>query len=102
MTAYQAGIAKFQESGAQVFGISTDSLPSLKHWADEHIKATFPMLSDFSTRSTAKAYGVLMPNGMSARTTFVIDKDGKIQHIDEGSAAIDPTGAVTACSRLKG
>jgi peroxiredoxin len=101
MTAYQAGIAKFQESGAQVFGISTDSLPSLKHWADEHIQATFPILSDFSTRDVAKKYGVLLPNGMSARTTFVIDTDGKIQHIDEGSAAINPTGAVTACSRLK-
>lgn len=102
MTAYQAGIAKFQESGAQVFGISTDSLPSLKHWAEEHIKATFPMLSDFSTRSTAKAYGVLMPNGMAARTTFVIDKNGTIQHIEEGAAALDPTGAATACSRLRG
>jgi len=101
MTAYQAGIAKFQEAGAQVFGISTDSLPSLNHWAKEHIMATFPMLSDFSTRDTAKKYGVLMPNGMSARTTFVIDMEGKIQHIDEGGAAIDPTGAVTACSRLK-
>lgn len=101
MTAYQAGIAKFQESGAQVFGVSTDSLPSLRHWADEHIKATFPMLSDFSTRDVAKKYGVLLPNGMSSRTTFVVDADGLIQHIDEGSAAIDPTGAVTACSRVK-
>ena len=101
MTAYQAGIAKFQEAGAQVFGVSTDSLPSLKHWAEEHIQATFPMLSDFSTRDVAKKYGVLLPNGMCARTTFVIDVDGKIQHIDEGSAAVDPTGAVTACSRIK-
>jgi peroxiredoxin Q/BCP len=101
MTAYQAGIAKFQEAGAQVFGVSTDSLPSLRHWAEEHIQATFPMLSDFSTRDTAKKFGVMLPNGMCARTTFVVDADGKIQHIDEGSAAIDPTGAVTACSRVK-
>ncbi len=101
MTAYQAELAKFQSSGAQVFGVSTDSLPSLKHWAEEHIQASFPMLSDFSARETAKGYGVLMPNGMSARTTFVIDSDGKIQHIDEGSAAIDVMGAATACSRLK-
>jgi peroxiredoxin len=101
MTAYQAGIAKFQESGAQVFGVSTDSLPSLKHWAEEHIKATFPLLSDFSTRDMVKKYGILLPNGMASRTTFVIDSNGKIQHIEEGSAAIDPTGAVTACSRVK-
>jgi peroxiredoxin len=101
MTAYQAGIAKFQEAGAAVFGISTDSLPSLGHWAKEHINATFPMLSDFSTRDTVKAYGIMLPNGMSARFTFVVDADGKVQHIDEAAAAIDVTGAVTACSRLK-
>ncbi len=101
MTAYQAGIAKFQEAGAQVFGISTDSLPSLNHWATEHIKSTFPMLSDFSTRETVKKYGILLPNGMAGRFTFVVDADGKVQHIDQGPAAIDVTGAVTACSRLK-
>jgi len=30
----------------------------------------------------------------------VIDMDGKIAYIEEGSAAIDPSGADTACSRL--
>jgi len=59
------------------------------------------MLSDFSQRNAVKAYGILMPNGMASRTTFVIDADGKIQHIDEGSTAVDITGAATACSRLK-
>jgi peroxiredoxin len=38
---------------------------------------------------------------MANRATFVVDLDGKIQHIEEGSAAIDPTGAETACSRVK-
>jgi hypothetical protein len=28
----------------------------------------------------------------------VIDKDGIIRHIDEGSAAIDPSGARQACT----
>jgi peroxiredoxin len=36
---------------------------------------------------------------MASRTTFVIDPDGKIVHIDEGQVAIDPAGALTACSR---
>jgi peroxiredoxin len=99
MNAYQAGIAKFEEMGAQVFGISTDNAPTLRHWAEEHLKTTFPLLSDFQ-RTTAQAYGILAPSGVASRTTFVIDKEGKIQHIEEGSAAIDPTGATTACSRL--
>jgi peroxiredoxin len=99
MTAYQAGIAKFEGMETQVFGISTDNLPTLKHWAEE-LKASFPLLSDFQ-RKTATAYGILLPAGMANRSTFVVDLDGKIQHIEEGSAAIDPTGAETACSRVK-
>ena len=42
-----------------------------------------------------------MPQGLAARTTFVLDMDGKIVHIEEGSSAIDPTGAATACKRIK-
>jgi peroxiredoxin len=100
MTAYQAGIAKFEADGAQVFGISTDNLPTLRHWSEE-LKAGFAMLSDFM-RETSKSYGTLMADrGISNRATFVIDRDGRIAHIEEGSGAVDPTGAGAACSRLK-
>jgi peroxiredoxin Q/BCP len=59
------------------------------------------MLSDFA-RTTAEKYGVLNTRtGFANRTTFVIDQDGKIQHIEEGGSAIDPNGALEACSRLK-
>lgn len=102
MTAYQAGLAKFEESGAKVVGISTDNLPTLSHWAKEELKLSFPLGSDFSTRSISEAYGVLnKPVGVANRATFVVDPDGTIQHIEEGSGAVDPTGAATACSRLK-
>ena len=100
MNAYQSGIAKFTDANAEVFGISTDNLPTLRHWAEEHLKTSFPLLSDFGRKVSAQ-YGVLNENGMASRTTFVIDADGKIQHIDAGGAAIDPTGAATACSRIK-
>jgi peroxiredoxin len=47
------------------------------------------------------AYGVLLPDlGMANRSTFVVDKQGKIVHIEEGNGAIDPSGADLACSRL--
>lgn len=101
MTAYQAGIAKFEGMDTQVFGISSDNLPTLKHWSEVELKSSFPFLSDFM-RTTSKAYGTLMENnGMSNRATFVVDLEGKISHIEEGNTAIDPTGAETACSRLK-
>lgn len=99
MNAYQAGIAKFKGMDVQVFGISTDNLPTLSHWAKE-LGLEFPLLSDFM-RKVSAAYGTLIADrGISNRATFVIDLDGKIQHIEEGSAAIDPTGAETACSRV--
>jgi peroxiredoxin len=38
-------------------------------------------------------------SGVANRATFVIDPDGKITYIEEGSTAIDPVGATEACSR---
>jgi alkyl hydroperoxide reductase subunit AhpC len=48
-----------------------------------------------------KDYGIFNEEaGFGNRATFVIDKDGIIQHIDEGSVAIDPAGAADACNIL--
>ena len=53
-------------------------------------------------RQVSAAYGIYnAERGFANRTTFVVDKEGKIQHIEEGKDAIDPTGAMQACSRLK-
>jgi peroxiredoxin len=79
--------------------ISGDFIATLNHWSKE-LDAEFPMLSDYK-RDVMKLYDVLGPSYLASRTTFVIDKQGKIVHIEEGSSAIDPTGAVVACSRLK-
>ncbi len=101
MTAYQAGIAKFTEAGAQVIGITTDNLPSQSHWAKEVLKLEFPLGSDFM-RTVSKQYGVLIEqSGIANRATFVVDSDGIIQHIEEGKTALDPNGAALACSRVK-
>jgi peroxiredoxin (alkyl hydroperoxide reductase subunit C) len=80
--------------------ISTDFFFTLQHWSKE-LNAEFPMLSDHM-RDVSKQYGVLNEKaGIANRTTFVIDMDGKIVSIEQGNSAIDPTGAITACSRLK-
>ena len=93
---------KFDSADTKVFGISTDNTPSQKEFAAKN-NVTFPLLSDFAKRSTAKAYGVLITEGggegMANRSTFVVDKEGKITYIQEGNTAIDPTGAADACSR---
>jgi thioredoxin-dependent peroxiredoxin len=72
----------------------------LSHWKKE-LNASYPFLSDHD-RKIAELYGVLIPQmGVANRATFVIDTDGKIASITEGKEAIDPSGAETACSRLK-
>ena len=45
-------------------------------------------------RKVSEQYGVLITQmGVANRATFVIDKDGKIANIEEGSGAIDTAGA---------
>ena len=99
MKAYQADIAKFEATDTQIFGISVDSVPANKEFANK-IGVTFPLLSDFK-RTVVKQYGIFNEEGgYGNRATFVIDKDGLIQHIDEGNVAIDPTSAEDACNVL--
>ena len=91
---------KFEETGTQVLGISVDSSPANQAFAKQ-IGVTFPLLSDFQ-RTVSKDYGILsIEKGFAKRTTFVIDKNGIIQHIDVGQEAIDPTGAHQACNLLE-
>jgi peroxiredoxin len=102
MLAYQASLAKLEGVETPVFGISADNTPSQKAFA-EKLSLTFPLLSDFAKRQVAADYGVLIADrGLANRATFVIDKDGRIQHIEEGAGAIDPTGAEMACARIHG
>jgi peroxiredoxin len=99
MKAYQADIAKFEANDTQVFGISVDSVPANREFAKQ-IGVTFPLLSDFK-RTVVKDYGIFLEDqGFGNRATFVIDKEGIIQHIKEGNEAVDPTSAEDACNIL--
>jgi peroxiredoxin len=80
--------------------MSVDSVPANREFAKQ-IEITFPLLSDFK-RTVVKAYGVYNEEqGFGNRATFLIDKDGIIQKIDEGNVAIDPTTIVDACNVLQ-
>ncbi len=77
-----------------------DSSPANAAFAKQE-GLTFPLLSDFR-RTVSKEYGILNEeHGFASRTTFVVDKDGVIQHIEKDKAAIDPNGAYQACSLLE-
>ena len=77
-----------------------DSFASNKAFA-EKIGVKFPLLSDWR-RTTTKEYGLYNEkSGYGNRATFVVDKDGKIQHVEQGRTAIDPTGAYQVCDLLE-
>ena len=77
-----------------------DSVPANRRFAED-IGVKFPLLSDFK-REVSQQYGILDPERQfSRRATFVVDKQGIIQHIEEGRTAIDPSGAYAVCSRLQ-
>lgn len=93
-------MAKFDAAETQILGISMDSSFSNKRFAED-IKITFPLLSDWK-RDTTKAYGLYdEARGYGRRGTFVIDKDGVIQHVEVGNTAMDPTGAYQVCDLLQ-
>lgn len=86
--------AQFDDSSAQVLGVSLDDLETQTKFA-ESLKLPFPLLSDKDGKA-ATAYrvkGAMWAN----RTTFVIDENGKITSIIEGRDAIDPTATLLAC-----
>jgi thioredoxin-dependent peroxiredoxin len=100
LTAYTKDHGKFDDNNTLVVAISTDFIATLNHWSKE-LDANFPILSDHQ-RQIVKQYGVLNePVGIANRTTFVVGMDGKIASITEDREAIDISGALAACSRLK-
>ncbi len=74
--AFRDDLPDLTQVGAQVVGVSLDDLDSHKAFAEKH-QLTFPLVVDAGGK-IARAYGVDTSRGVAKRTTFVIDKDGKI------------------------
>jgi peroxiredoxin len=66
----------------QVLGISVDSLWAHKAFAAQQ-GVSYPLLADFHPKgAVAQMYGVyLADKGLSARTAFIIGRDGKVKEI---------------------
>jgi thioredoxin-dependent peroxiredoxin len=105
LQAYQADLAKLQANDTEVLGLSIDSPPANSAFAKQ-IGVRFPLLSDMN-RQVLTAYGILKKYPMDGaeyewarRTTFVVDKEGKIQHIEFDASAVNPNNAVDVCLKL--
>lgn len=81
---FQHHLATFQQLGAEVIAASADSAHSHKAWLEKPKSeggiqgVQYPILADFN-KKVAQAYGVLLPEGMPLRGTFLIDKKGIVQ-----------------------
>ena len=100
MSRFRDKAGEFNETNTVILGVSVDSTWANKAFR-EQLALEFPVLSD-SRREVSRRYGVLNEeSGFARRTTFVIDAAGVVRHIDQGSAAMDPSGAVGVCRLLK-
>ncbi len=76
-------LGEFEQLGCKVFGISTDSPFALDAWAKEQ-NYQFPLLSDYN-KEVSPAYDSMYPEllgfkGVSKRSAYVIDGQGKIRY----------------------
>jgi peroxiredoxin len=100
MQRYRENAAGFNAANAAVFGVSVDSTWANKAFR-EQVGVDFPILSDWKKEYTRKLGILNEESGTARRFTFVVDAAGIIQHIDQDREALDPSGAVGACSLLK-
>jgi peroxiredoxin len=76
--AFSEAIDDFKKSGAQVIGMSADNIATLKDFSVKECRSAFPVAT--ATPSTQKAYDVAWAAhpGITTRTSYVIDRSGKI------------------------
>jgi thioredoxin-dependent peroxiredoxin len=80
--------ADYDAAGAVVLGVSADPVKAVKKFADKY-QLDFTLLAD-ADHATAESYGVWVEKSMygrtywgNARTTFIIDADGKVARVLE-------------------
>lgn len=84
--AHDKRVAAFEERGVQVVGVSIDSQFTHFAWRNTPVdkggigEVKFPMVADVNHDIVAK-YGIAHPEaGVAMRASFLIDKDGVVQH----------------------
>lgn len=78
--AFRDSYETFQEAGAEVIGISSDSANSHAKFASKY-QLPFTLLSD-TNNEVRKLYGVPATLGiLPGRVTYAIDRDGVVRHI---------------------
>lgn len=83
--AHDNRIARFKELNVQVVGVSIDSHYTHFAWRNTPVEkggigpVRFPLVADIKHEIT-RAYGVEHPDGVALRASFLIDREGIVQH----------------------
>jgi peroxiredoxin (alkyl hydroperoxide reductase subunit C) len=83
--AFDRALEQFKEKNCEILGVSVDSQYTHFAWRNTPVqsggigKIKFPLVADLD-KSISQAYGVLLPDGISLRGLFLIDKNGVVQH----------------------
>jgi peroxiredoxin (alkyl hydroperoxide reductase subunit C) len=83
--AHDHRIERFKDLGVEVVGVSIDSQFTHYAWRNTPVEkggigpVRFPMVADVNHEIT-RAYGVEHPNGVALRASFLIDREGIVQH----------------------
>lgn len=78
--AFRDSYEVFTEAGAEVIGVSSDSIASHERFGATH-RVPFVLLSD-ADGQVRKLYGVKSAFGLlPGRVTYVIDRDGVVRHV---------------------
>ena len=81
--AFSESIGDFKKAGAQVIGMSADDLPTLEQFSIKECRSAFPVAT--ATPAVQKAYAVAWAEhpGVTTRTSYVIDRSGKIAMVHD-------------------
>ena len=89
--------AELQKAGVEVIGVSTQDAASHKAFIEQE-KLPFPLAIDTEGK-IAGAFGVPLRNGMAARHTFLIGKDGKVRKVWRQVSPKDHAAEILAAAR---
>lgn len=81
VTGFSRLAREFRTEGAEILGVSVDSIESHRAWAKELGGVNYPLLSD-DEKKVSLAYGVLdEKEGVSLRATFIINPEGEVSYL---------------------
>ena len=81
--AFSEAIADFKKAGAQVIGMSSDNIATLKDFSVKECRSAFPVAT--ATPATQKAYDVAWAAhpGLTTRTSYVIGRNGRVAMVHD-------------------